>query len=200
MLSKDRILRILACYICCFKKGQGAKAKDNTWGLQWADTVVMLCNKISNCIQDSTTAKGMVHEAQEAIYGKRRAIEVHAPTRWASNFKVVKSVWRKLSSKLCGQKSGAQLSRERPKPQQDAVQNTYNAVQNTYKMSRKAAEPLYFWEKVDFFPELITPVADAIHQVEADLPLMSQAWPMLQQLQIHFQPCIQMRMVSQTAC
>jgi hypothetical protein len=52
----------------------------------------MLCNKISNFIQDSTNAKGMVHEAQEAIYGKRRAIEVHAPTRWASNFKVAKSV------------------------------------------------------------------------------------------------------------
>jgi hypothetical protein len=109
--------------ICRFKKGQGAKAKDNTWGLQWADTVVMLCNKISNFIQDSTTAEGMVHEAQEAIYGKRRAIEVHAPTRWASNFKVVKSVWRSkgaLQQAVRTEKLSTVL--ESPKPQQASCQ------------------------------------------------------------------------------
>jgi hypothetical protein len=152
--------------ICNFKKGQGAKAKDNTWSLQWAGTVVMLGNKISNF--------------------RRRAIEVHAPTRWASNFKVVKSV-RRTREALQQPVWTEQWNTAFKGEAETTASLMSNAVQNTYKMSLKAAEPLYFWEKVNLFLELIIPVADAIHQVEADLPLMSQAWPMLQQLQNNFQ-------------
>jgi hypothetical protein len=127
----------------------------------------------------------MVHKAQEAIYVKRRAIEVRDPTRWASNFKVMKSVRR--SRKALQQAVRTEQWSTAFKGQAETTASLVSdAVQNTYKMSREAAEPLYFWEKVDVFLELITPVADAIHQVEAGLPLMSQAWPMLQQLQNHF--------------
>lgn len=225
--------------ICTYKKGTGQRARESTFGLEWAEKVVMLCNKLSNFMQDSSIAKSMVNEAQvsslktcghvivtlvvlesciplthwsllfalmmhvlipfltfvlnSAIsthfvqvqeYGNRRSIEVHAPTRWASNFKVVKSVQNSKQALQTAVRSQA-WSGAFSGDAATTAQLIKDVVENTWKASRNAQQPFYFWEKVELFIELMQPFSDAIHQLEADLPFLSQAWPVLHELQQH---------------
>jgi hypothetical protein len=170
--------------IATYKKGTGQQARDNTFGLEWADKVVMLCHKLANYIQDSGPAKAMVNKAQELEYGARRSIDVPAPTRWCSNFMVAKSVLASkqalqttVRTQACSESfSGESLT---------TAQLITEMVENTRKTSRNSPQPFYFWEKVTLFVELFQPFSDAIHQVEADLPFLSQAWLMLNSLQQH---------------
>ena len=66
-------------------------------------------------------------------------------------------------------------------------------AENTWKRQRNAQQPFYFWGKVTLFVELFQPFSDAIHQIEADLPMMSQAWPILQSLKGHISAFIEER-------
>ena len=43
----------------------------------------------------------------------------------------------------------------------------------------------YFWKRLDLVVLLAQPVSDAIHQLEADRPLLSQVWKVWQQLLAH---------------
>lgn len=53
-------MNVLIKDLCNFKPGRGQNARDNTFGLDWVDKVVMLSSKVSNFIQDSGIAKSMV--------------------------------------------------------------------------------------------------------------------------------------------
>ena len=140
---------------------------------------------MANFFQDSGTAKANLNEAQVSEYGARGTIVVRAPTRWASNFFVVKCILenRKVLQTCVhtqgwtqGFGSDALLTAEL----------ISDLAENTWKRQRNAQQPFYFWEKdtlfVELFVELFQTFSDAIHQIEADLPMMSQAWPMLQSL------------------
>ena len=133
--------------ICVFTKGIGQNAMQNRFGLQWAETVVMLCSKVANFFQDSGTAKAKLNEEQVTEYGARGTIVVPAPTRWASNFLVVKCILENRKAlQTCVRTQGwtegfggdALLTAEL----------ISDLAENTWKRQRNAQQPFYFWEKV----------------------------------------------------
>lgn len=77
---------------CKVTKGAGRYGK--TFGCKWISEVNDQANTVANYVQDSGNAKAIVHKHQLAIYGAKRAIDVNAPTRFATNVFVQKGVDR----------------------------------------------------------------------------------------------------------
>jgi hypothetical protein len=79
-------------------------------------------------------------------------------------------------------------ARSGPLPSQGAADDTAANVKkiadNDMRISRNR-ETFHFWEHSQRYVELIKPISDAIHQLEADLPFASQAYPVLVLLQKH---------------
>jgi hypothetical protein len=66
----------------------------------------------------------------------------------------------------------------------DTAANIKKIADNDMRISRNR-ETFHFWEHSQRYVELIKPMSDAIHQLEADLPFASQAYSVLMQLQQH---------------
>jgi hypothetical protein len=64
----------------------------SVWGNKILAETVEQANTVANFIQDSSSAKTLLHRHQVAIYGRRRDIEINVPTRFATHFHVMKSI------------------------------------------------------------------------------------------------------------
>jgi hypothetical protein len=62
------------------------------WGNKVLTETLEQANTIANYLQDSSSAKALLHRHQVEIYGRRRAIEVNVPTRFATHFFVMRSI------------------------------------------------------------------------------------------------------------
>jgi hypothetical protein len=77
---------------CKVVKTTGRYSK--TYGCVWIKDVNERANTIANYVQDSGNAKVIVQKHQKDIYGAKKAIDVSAPTRFASHVFVQKGVQR----------------------------------------------------------------------------------------------------------
>jgi hypothetical protein len=130
-------------------------------------------NKISNFLNDSGPAKIMVQKVQLDVYRRKKQIVVNIPTRFATNLFVLKSIWESkqaLNSNL-QQAVAAEAWRAPGAPGANSEGNGYK-VRNIFERKYPGAE--YFWENVELLIELLQPFSDAIHQLEADRPLLAQ--------------------------
>jgi hypothetical protein len=64
----------------------------SVWGNKVLAETVQQANTVANFIQDSSSAKTLQHRDQVTSYGRRRAIEVHVPTHFATHFHVMKNI------------------------------------------------------------------------------------------------------------
>jgi hypothetical protein len=126
-----------------------------------------------------------VQEHQTKRYGTRKQITENAPTRFAHTYMVVKSVVNSKDAIIDATRS-------------EVWGATFNGGANAYAEAvKRIAEndmrplrnsaPFHFWESCDRYLELVRPISDAIHQLEADLPFASQAYPTLLQIRKHVQ-------------
>jgi hypothetical protein len=65
-----------------------------SWGCEWLRDVVTASNTIANYIQDSGSAKHVLHLHQHEIYGATRCLPVNVPTRFGTSFFVMEGVHR----------------------------------------------------------------------------------------------------------
>ncbi|KAG2434867.1 hypothetical protein HXX76_007750 [Chlamydomonas incerta] len=120
-------------------------------------------NDVANCINDSESLRAFLHQHQVEVMAKTFAIDVHSPSRFAGIFFVLESVLR-----------------NRP-----AIRSMVMSEAWDEKVADNAKAKAVFadvarenWSnKCQSVSRLIKPVCDAIHQVEADRPLLSQVLP-----------------------
>jgi hypothetical protein len=65
-----------------------------SWGCEWLRDVVTASNTIANYIQDSGSAKHVLHLHQREIYGSTKCLPVNVPTCFGTSFFVMEGVHR----------------------------------------------------------------------------------------------------------
>jgi hypothetical protein len=108
-----------------------------------------------------------VHSEQEKAYGKRKQFSVNVPTRWATNFFVLRD--------LVASEQSLKLAVCTPEWGQLGMGN----YSDTF---RTAALDDDTWDCMKRLLELLKPFSDAIHQLEADKPMLSQCHLVIQKL------------------
>jgi hypothetical protein len=155
----------------CAATGRGAVEK--RFGLKWADHTLKNANTIANFLNDSGPAKFIVHRLQDEIYHCRKQIVVNVPTRFATNFLVLQSVHDSKQAIIQAVSTEAWA----------ALGGKAQAVKDIAE--HQLPDASFFWENVVMLLELLRPFADAIHQLEADRPMLGQCHEALVTLRKH---------------
>jgi hypothetical protein len=74
-------------------KGRGSQ----TFGCQWLADTNHAANANANYVQDSGSARALLHKQQQEIYGARRSIDVSIPTRFVTNLFVRKVFYQRTA-------------------------------------------------------------------------------------------------------
>lgn len=164
-----------------FATGTGRGAIEKQWGLHWAQDTLAKANKIANFLNDSGPAKVLVQQAQVEVYGKRKQITVNVPTRFASNHLVMKSIVESKQALVQAVGSEAWSALKGPGGTVDGNGAKVKAI------VERALDATYFWENLVLLLELLQPFSDAIHQLEADRPMLGQCHVVLLSLHKHVQ-------------
>jgi hypothetical protein len=139
-----------------------------TYGIAWMQTVATSNNTIANYVQDSGSAKVIIQRHQVAIYGHRAAIEVNAPTRFASIVFVMRSI----------QSSSAALK-------QAASDSAWRRLEGKAGQVKEIVQDADFWFKLDYALNFLQPFSDLIHQIEADRPPLGRCFQAVLALDEH---------------
>jgi hypothetical protein len=155
----------------------GKGSKPQKWGLKWGSETLALANKLANYLNDSGPAKVLVQAEQESLYKKKMQIVVNVPTRFASNFFVLQSILQSKQALIqaVGTEAWAALGR-------GGNSGACKAI-----VERRHPDAEFFWENVELLLELLQPFSDAIHQLEADRPMLAECHVVLAALQAHVQ-------------
>jgi hAT family C-terminal dimerisation region len=123
-------------------------------------------------IGDCSTIKELLHKHMKEAYEKVRAISTHAPTRFATMYLVVRDLHQNQQAimSMCNDDEWTAAAK--------ASTNSDVFTDNANKAD--------FWQQLKLVKELLEPISDAIHQLEADLPLLSQVFDTWKRLRAHF--------------
>jgi hypothetical protein len=77
---------------CSFTKTAGRFS--SAWGIEWLKQTNSDANTAANYLNDSSSAKALLHNHQKQVYGTRQAIAVSVPTRFGTNQFVMKGLER----------------------------------------------------------------------------------------------------------
>jgi hypothetical protein len=139
-----------------------------------------MANRISNFLNDSGPAKVLVQKQQQEVYGRKKQIVVNVPTRFATNFFVLRSVADSRQALIQAVGSEAWSAPGGPGANRDSNGGKVRGI-----VERSIPEASYFWENVELLIELLQPFSDAIHQLEADRPMLSQCHQVVMMLDQH---------------
>lgn len=119
------------------------------------------------------------------VYKRVKQVPVNVPTRFGSNFFVLRGV--KDSQQALIQAVGTEAWADGPgkPPASGRSQSGGELVRDI--VERKAVVGQFFWEDVDRLLELLQPFSDAIHQLECDKPMLAQCHVVLAKLHAHVQ-------------
>jgi hypothetical protein len=128
-----------------------------------------MANRIANFLNDSGPAKLLVQKAQLEVYGCKKQITINVPTRFATNFLVLRSVSDSSQALVQAVSSEAWSAPGGPGANRDGNGSKVRDI-----LESTSPEGAFFWENVEHLIELLKPFSDAIHQLEADRPMLSQ--------------------------
>ena len=139
-----------------------AHVKNGSSKFKWAATLFAQALDISNTIGGSERIRALVQSKQQELHGRVKAITSNVPTRWGTNCFVLESV---LGSKeaikaACTDDEWQEVSKSSTK------------ADDMHKAAVGARTR--FWADGQHLVVLTTTIMDAIHQIEADKPLLSQ--------------------------
>lgn len=114
------------------------------------------------------------------LYKKKKQITVNVPTRFASNFFVVESIFKSKAALALAVGAEAWSAPEGPGASPGGNGAKIKAI-----IERAASGSEFFWENVELLLELLQPFSDAIHQLEADRPMLGQCYGVVMALHKH---------------
>ena len=120
--------------------------------------ILTAANTMANCINDCSAVRTLLTECQMAVLNNTLAVDVNVPTRFATLYFVLASILkseRAIKAMLLDEKWD------------ETKKHSVNSA--VFDQCRGD-----FWSKALKVKQLIEPICDAIHQVEADRPLLSQ--------------------------
>lgn len=130
-----------------------------------------------------------MNKSQVLCSGKKKQIVTNVPTRWASNHFVMMSLIASQHALV----AAVQLEAWANLPKKNDDDNKATVVRNIISSTE-------FWERMSMLTRLLQPFADAIHQVEADRPLLAHCHVVLLELQSHVQKWIELFHTGQNKC
>jgi hypothetical protein len=135
---------------------------------------------MSNMINGSEPVRAALHKMQKEVCGKIMAIRTHCPTRFA----ILHLINGDL---LASEQPIRRMVAERDWP--DVSASCAHADEFTFAATvspaRGRAPAYHFFREAELLAALVQPISDAIHQLEADKPLLSQVYPIWKQLLAH---------------
>ncbi|GFR43149.1 hypothetical protein Agub_g4173, partial [Astrephomene gubernaculifera] len=137
-----------------------ANAAKCRWGSKVVDAILM----ISNTINNSERIKSAVHAAQVTAYSSIRAIAVNAPTRFACQLFIARDIHASKAAL-----KATVLSEDWADVSSSSIHG--NRLRDAILGNGEYSS---FWQRLDRYLELMQPFSDAIHQLEADRPMLSQ--------------------------
>lgn len=152
--------------LCKQKEG-----KDKETFCRGVAEVLSVAREMSNAVGDNTSIRELLQVKQRAVYGKVQIIERSSPTRFANMEKLVGSLLKNKEA-ICA-------ARADPERWDDAAQGS------KYETTFDVVNRKDFWKKLDAVHELMKPVAQAIHQLEAAKPMLSQVYKVWKDLLSH---------------
>jgi hypothetical protein len=140
-----------------------------------------MANKIANFLNDRVPAKSVLQKVQMEVY-KKKQIFVNVPTRFATNWCVLKSASDSKQALLQAVSSAEWSAEGGSGGKFDSNGNKVKRIiEGTYPNSE------YLRENVELLVELLQPFSDAIHQIEADRAVLAQCHEVVEGLGKHVQ-------------
>ncbi len=134
---------------------------------KWTAVVYATALMMSNAIGDSERMRALLHEHQLALHGRTKALTVHAPTRFA--------VMHFVLGDLVANKASLTAMVTDHDRWPTASSGSSKGVQlRKAVLAGDDSEHQHFWPHADRAQELMQPVSDAIHKLEADNAFLSQ--------------------------
>ncbi|KXZ43792.1 hypothetical protein GPECTOR_80g152 [Gonium pectorale] len=149
--------------------------KDAASKLGWTKGVVEAVLHMSLTVNGGERIRAALQSAQVAVFGKPRAITVHAPTRFAVQLMIGKDVMRSKEAffkVVCNDWESASDGERAAEFRNTVLAN---------------GEHSKFWDHLARYIEAMPPFSDAIHQLEGDRPMLSQVYDVLVQLRSHLE-------------
>jgi rRNA-processing protein FCF1 len=148
----------------------------------WVDSVYECSCALSEKLIKNEKMRSAVHELQEAEYGSKCGICAHVPARFGSRHMVLRDIMR---SEMALRKLAAGAARKAAltdsAPLKRVHEQIFAADDDLFDMDRKVEE-------------LLGPVMDYMHQIEADQPMLSfvsGAWDDFLRMRTNFKQTIQ---------
>ena len=123
-------------------------------------------------LTDSVRARLLLHDQQQQLYGSARVIPSHSPTRFASLFFVLQSLLR-------NKKAFQDLVTSEQWPEVVVTSPAADVIRRHCLLDDK------FWENLAHLRTAMEPITDAIHEIEADKPLLAQVGELWHRLSRH---------------
>jgi len=172
---------LLGCQAHAFalliKDLQSEKTVRNAWSKRVYATALMM----SNVIHGAEGVRAELRAIQTNIYPDGvRDVATHCPTRFAILHMICKDLLR-------SEQALVQLvsSRDWAKASKDCTNADVFVAAATLVPARGRAPAFRFFSEAALLVVLVQPIADAIHQLEADKPLLSQMRPIWARLLAH---------------
>ena len=125
---------------------------------------------MANAINDSTHVKVLLHKLQVQHYKQVQQIHVNAPTRFATMYIVAADLLKSQSA----------IKAMRAHDEWQTASSGLSADSaGVFEIDD------VFWGELKLVQQLLQPFAQAIHQLEADLPRLHQVYPIYHQLLEH---------------
>jgi hypothetical protein len=168
--QEDRTIVVLPCIAHALSNLIKHAAKN----FVWIDKVYSACCTISEKLIASPKLRTVLQEIQEEEYNEVRGICAHVPTRFGSRHMVMRDL---LHSRTA-------IRRLAAKAEWRASVQDSAGMKKAHELINALEDDLF--ELADKLEVLLGPVMDAIHQLEADQPMLSFIKPMWGKLQKHF--------------
>lgn len=130
----------------------------------WISKLVTAALLLSNTVGSSERIRAALHREQTRITGGVKGITVHAPTRFAVQLFIVSDLLDSKDSLLA-------LCHSEHWEEASSGSSNADSFRDAVLMNRPYSQ---LWFNFLLYVELMQPFSDAIHQLEADKPMLSQ--------------------------
>jgi hypothetical protein len=172
--EEDPSICVIPCLAHCYSLVMKHCAKY----FSWIDEVYSAVCAISDKVNGAPKLKHQLHELQKEEELSVRGILTHTPTRFGSKQLVLRSLlkseraWRKMTA--------TEVWRDALK-----AKGVSKAFTDAHSFLTSATRDLF--ERATLLEELMGPVMDAIHTIEADQPMLSFASGLFDSIRAHFE-------------
>jgi hypothetical protein len=180
MKDKHPTWLLLGCQAHAFSLLIKDLQSEKTLHCAWSKRVYSTALMMSNTINGVETVRSALRSMQQDVYQKVKGIRTHCPTRFAILHMICCDI---VASEEAIRRMVAARNWDRVASSSTHKDDFYAAA--THVPARGRAPAFYFFDEVEALITVVQPICDAIHQIEADKPLLSQMLPIWKQLLQH---------------